>query len=232
MANVLQDWHHLLFLHWGVSADQMRELLPPGLELDLFQGNAYVGLIPFTIRNSRPSFSPPMPFLSDFHEVNVRTYVRHNGRPGVFFFSLDAASRSAVMVARAAYRLPYHFAQMSVDFDEPNRRIDYHSERRWPRPIPASCSIRYHLPEAPARPASPGTIEHFLVERYTLFTYSGGRLYEAMVEHQPYIIQRAEIERIEETLVWAAKVRKFEQAPLVHYAREVNVGINALQRAG
>ena len=230
MVAIFQDWQHLLFLHWETAADDMRKLLPPGLELDLFQGKAYVGLIPFTVKNSRPAFTPPLLVLSDFHEVNVRTYVRHEGTPGVFFFSLDAANRSAVMAARATYRLPYHFARMSMEFDEPNRRIDYRSERRWPGPLPANCSIRYHIPESPANPASPGTIEHFLIERYTLFTYSGGRMYAAIVEHQPYLIQRAEVEALEETLIWAAKIRKFEEAPLTHYSRELAVGINALHR--
>lgn len=227
-----QDWNHLLFLHWSTSAEQLRELIPPGLSLDLFQGTAYVGLIPFTVTNSRASFTPAVPGFSDFHEVNVRTYVLHGGKPGVFFFSLDAASRAAVLAARSLFRLPYHYARMAMSLAAGRRRIEFHSERRWPKPLPAACSIRYRVEEGPLRPAPPGTVEHFLIERYTLYTFDRGRLYQVTVEHSPYQVQHAEVESAEETLIWAAGIRKAEEAPLVHYSPGVSVGINALKPVG
>lgn len=224
-----QDWHHLLFLHWSTSAEQLRELLPPGLTVDLFQGTAYVGLIPFTITDSRPSFAPAIPGFSAFHEVNVRTYVLHDGNPGVLFFSLDAASRAAVLAARTLFRLPYHYARMSMSLDAERRLIEYRSERKWPRPLPAGCSIRYRIEEGPVRPAPPGTVEHFLIERYTLYTWHDRRLYQVTVEHAPYPVQHAEVEHAEETLVWAAGIHKAEEAPLVHFSPGLSVGINALK---
>ena len=223
---ILQDWHHLLFLHWEAAADPLRTLLPAGLTLDLFQGKAYVGLIPFTVRNSRLAIAPRVPQPGDFHETNVRTYVRLGSREGVYFFSLDAASRSAVLAARTTYRLPYHFARISMSMQEDEFR--YRCERRWPGPLPAGCSLRYKLTEAVARPSPPGTIEHFFVERYTLFTESGGSLYEVTVEHEPYKIQPAEVLHLDETLIWAAGARKSEHPPLAHYAPGVRVAINPL----
>lgn len=224
-----QDWHHLLFLHWETAPHPLRTLLPSGLTLDLFQGKAYVGLIPFTVRNSRLAMVSRAPQLGDFHEVNVRTYVRLGSREGVYFFSLDAASRSAVLAARMTYKLPYHFARMSMSVED--NEIGLRSERRWPGPLPASCSIRHKLSEAIPRPEPPGTIGHFLVERYTLFTYSRGKLHEATVEHEPYRIQTTDLLQADETLIWASGIRKSEHPPLAHYSPVVQVAINPLHPA-
>ena len=102
-AVMRQDWHHLLFLHWEVPAAELQKLIPEDLTIDTFEGIAYVGVIPFTLSNVRPIFTPPVPGLSRFHEVNVRTYVHRRGtNPGVWFFSLDASSALAVAAARAA----------------------------------------------------------------------------------------------------------------------------------
>src|SRR6266576_3244006 len=110
---LLQNWHHLLFLHWEIPPAELQALLPPGVHLDTFDGKAYAGLVPFTITGVRPIFTPPLPWVSEFHEVNVRTYVHHEGRdPGVWFFSLDASSVLAVAAARLTYKLPYFNAQI------------------------------------------------------------------------------------------------------------------------
>src|SRR5438477_7555262 len=101
-----QSWHHLLFLHWEIPLEQLRPLLPASLDVDTFEGKAYVGLIPFTVRGVRPLLMPPLPGISSFHEVNVRTYVHRRGKgPGVWFFSLDASNRIAVTAARMMYKL-------------------------------------------------------------------------------------------------------------------------------
>src|SRR5687767_4272375 len=164
-----QSWQHLLFLHWDLPPEVLRPLVPAGLELDLFDGRAWVGLIPFTITGSRAPFTPPVPFVSDFHEVNVRTYVHHGGRdPGVWFFSLDAASLLAVAGARAVYRLPYYDARMRFDV-APGDPARYHfvSERRAPEPAPG-CDLRWTT-RGGTRPAAFRSLDFFLVERYVLY---------------------------------------------------------------
>lgn len=229
-----QDWQHLLFLHWEVPATKLQALVPPQLTVDLFEGKAYVGLIPFTLSGVRPVVLPALPGVSSFHEVNVRTYVHREGRdPGVWFFSLDASSTLAVEAARILYKLPYFHAR--IDFaasDGPLPQIDFTSHRHDARGAsPAHAHIRYAPAEAPAEPAPVGTLEHFLVERYILYSAdSDHQIYRARVHHQPYPLQRAEVTHLDETLVWAAGIRRSDSAPLRHYASQVNVKIYALEK--
>src|SRR6476646_1279096 len=141
-----QDWHHLLFLHWEIPPQELQALVPPELTIDTFDGIAYVGLVPFTLTGVRPVGVPPLPWVSSFHEINVRTYVHREGRdPGVWFFSLDASSALAVAAARAAYKLPYFNAL--IDFQashDPMPLIDFHSRREDPHgAMPANCRARY-----------------------------------------------------------------------------------------
>jgi uncharacterized protein YqjF (DUF2071 family) len=228
-----QNWHHLLFLHWEVPAIELQKLIPPQLTIDTFDGNAYVGLIPFTMTGVRPVLTPPLPWVSTFHEVNVRTYVHLDGRdPGVWFFSLDASSAIAVAAARAAYKLPYFHS--NIDFSAtkpPIPTIDFTAKRDDPNgPQPANVRVRYQPMDGIVQPASPGTIEHFLAERYILYTTDANKqLYRARVHHQPYPLQRAEILELEETLIWAAGIKRSEAIPLRHYAGEVNVKIYPLE---
>jgi uncharacterized protein YqjF (DUF2071 family) len=206
-----QNWHHLLFLHWEVPPSELQALLPPGLDLDTFEGKAYAGLIPFTIQS-----------ILSFHEVNVRTYVtRNGGDPGVWFFSLDASSSIAVAAARAAYKLPYFNAE--IDFSG----FDFHSRRKDRRgQMPANCHVRYEPVEGPITHAAPGTLDHFLVERYLLYAVDDEHnLHRARVSHQPYPIERVNVLELGETLVWAAGIKRPESAPIRHYSREVNVKI-------
>ena len=142
-----QQWRDLLFLHWPVPVEQLRPLIPAELAIDTYEGQAYIGLVPFTMRNVRPTWSPPVPPLSHFHEINVRTYVHRQGRdPGVWFFSLDAANPIAVKIARLWFKLPYFYARMRLNKTQedtaavsrhptlllPTPCIDYISERLWP----------------------------------------------------------------------------------------------------
>lgn len=222
-----QRWLHLLFVHWPADPDALQRLLPPGLEIDTFEGRAFVGLVPFTMRGIRPPFLPAVPVLSRFHEVNLRTYVHRQGRePGVWFFSLDAASRPAVIGARAWFRLPYHYARMRMDVGSAGDSVEvrYQSHRRWPGPRPAGCSLRYR-PRGPVTRAEPGTLEHFLVERYILYARAGDRLRQARVAHEPYPLQSGEVEDLEETLSDAARVPRPGLERLVHYAAGVSVRI-------
>lgn len=231
-----QNWRHLLFLHWEIPAAELQAMLPSRLTVDTYEGKAYVGLIPFTLDGVRPVMTPPLPWISQFHEINVRTYVHLDGRdPGVWFFSLDASSKLAVAAARAACKLPYFDAEM--DFratDDPLPTIDFDSRRNDARgAMPANAHLRYQPAEGPVTPAAPGTLEHFLIERYILYAEDEQRqLYRARVHHQPYPVQRADVLALSETLVWAAGIRRAEGVGgLRHYAREVNVKVYPLEKA-
>ena len=225
---MFQKWRSLLFLHWAVPPDEVRKLLPTGLELDLHEGTAYVGLVPFTMRGIRPVGLPAVRWLSDFHETNVRTYVHIHGRdPGVWFFSLDAANPVAVAIARALFHLPYYHARMSLTH-HPGGAITYRSTRLKAGASPAACHISGR-PVGAVSPAEVGTLEHFLLERYYLYSTRRGRLYRGQVHHSPYPAQAAETLDIEETLLDAAGLVRLPDRPLVHFAKGVDVEIFGLQ---
>jgi hypothetical protein len=220
-----QRWRHLLFLHWEVSPEALRPLLPPALSIDTFEGRAYVGVVPFTMRDVSPWWSPSVPGISNFHELNVRTYVHKGGEhPGVWFFSLDAAKAIAVMLARTGWNLPYHFASMDLE-EVGTGLIRYQSRRRWPGPRPADLEARYRIGE-PLGIAAPGTLEHFLVERYILFSdKGGGALRMGRVHHHPYPLQRAEVLELRESMVQAAGLPAPVGAPHVLYSPGVDVDV-------
>jgi hypothetical protein len=228
-AAMLQRWSELLFLHWEVPAAVLRPLVPDLLDVDTFDGRAYVGLVPFRMSRIRPPWGFALPLLSRFPEINLRTYVRRAGRaPGVWFFSLDAANPLAVLVARAAFRLPYNLARMRVAVE--GARVAYESRRLWPGPKPAACHVDYEPVGAPAA-AGPGTLAHFLVERYVLYTLARGRLHEGRVHHPPYELQAARVSGLRESLRAAAGLPPRETEPLAHYVSAVDVELFALREA-
>lgn len=228
-------WRDLLFLHWAVPPEVLRPLVPPQLEIDLFDGAAYIGLVPFTMKGVRPVGLPPVRGLSSFHETNVRTYVHRDGRdPGVWFFSLDAANRVAVALARATYHLPYYFARMFLEPERPERpdppgSILYAGTRARPDPRPASYLIRA-VAIGPVHPAQPGTLEHFLVERYILYAEADSRLYLGRVHHHPYPVQTVDLVTLDESLLAAAGIRRPDRPPLAHFARGVDVKVYPIRK--
>jgi hypothetical protein len=229
-------WHHLLFLHWEVEAALLQSELPPGLELDTFENRAYLGLVPFTMTGVRPRGLPHLPPLrrwhQDFHETNLRTYVRHEKYgPGVWFFSLDAASAPAVVVARQWFKLPYFYARMNLQTRHQNGQhiLRYVSQRQWPQPSPARCEVEAMV-TSEAAPATPGTLEHFLVERYLLYSYSREQLFAGRVRHKPYPLQSGQVLSIDESVTEAAGFQRPITAPLAHYARRVQVDIFGLRK--
>jgi uncharacterized protein YqjF (DUF2071 family) len=182
----------------------------------------------------RPVGFPSVWGLSSFHETNVRTYVRLGNRdPGVWFFSLDAASSIAVCLARSLFHLPYHHARMFLEREHAAEAANpatilYAGVRRWPGPLPASYAIRATPGQTP-RPAQPGTLEHFLVERYFFYTLSKDRLYQCRVHHASYPLQSANILSIDETLLAAAELDRPAIPPLAHFAGGVDVEVFGLQ---
>jgi hypothetical protein len=182
-----QTWYDLLFAHWELPAEALRPLVPAPLELDLRDGRAWLGITPFVVGGLRLRGAPPLPRLSRFPELNVRTYVRYDERPGIYFFSLDAGSRSAVAAARRAYRLPYFHAQMSADRDL--KTVRYESWRVDSTGPPAELAARYR-PTGPALPIEDGSLERWLAERYCLYVVDRrGRPLRGEIHHAPWPLQ-------------------------------------------
>jgi hypothetical protein len=214
-----QKWHDLLFAHWALPADALRALVPRELELDLYDGSAWVAVAPFWMSGIRGRHLPPLPFFSKFCELNVRTYVRYKGMPGVYFFSLDAGSLPAVLGARATYKLPYFHAAMLVR--SAGEEFEY-SCRRLQMPRPANFHGRYRPVSSP-RVREKGTVENFLTERYCLYTVHRGSVLRAYIHHAPWQLQDAVAEFEINTMAQAAGIMLPESEPLLHFSREIEV---------
>jgi hypothetical protein len=214
-------WHDLLFAHWALAPDALRPLVPPPLSLDTFDGQAWLAVVPFHMSDVAPRGIPGLPGLSAFPELNVRTYVTGAGKPGVLFFSLDAGSRLAVEAARLLHRLPYYHAALTATPD--GEGIRYASRRRDRRGRPAELRARY-APVGPVLRAAPGTLEHFLVERYCLYApATAGRLYRTEIHHAPWPLQRASAAIETNTMAEAAGIHLPPSPPLLHFARRLEV---------
>jgi uncharacterized protein YqjF (DUF2071 family) len=215
-----QTWHDLLFAHWPVDKELLRAKLPPGIALDLFDGQAWLAVVPFRMTNVAPRGLPALPWVSAFPELNVRTYVTRGGKPGVYFFSLDAGNPLAVATARTLFHLPYFSATMSVDPRDGG--IAYDSRRTKASP-PADLVCRYRPIGAAVAPVQ-GTLEHFLTERYCLYTVDGDfRARRLEIHHRPWPLQQAEIEIERNTMADAAGIRLPSIAPLLHFSKRQDV---------
>lgn len=225
-----QTWHDLLFAHWRVEAEALRARLPVGLELDLFDGEAWLGVVPFGIRDARPRYLPfAIPWLSAFPELNLRTYVVAEGKPGVWFFSLDAGNPLAVAAARRWYHLPYYNARLRL------RRvagwIDYASERTHRGAPDATFVARYRPVGAPFH-TRPGSLESWLTDRYCLYAADRqGRLYRGDIHHRPWTLQAAEAEFTTNTLAEPLGIR-LAGTPLPHFAPRLDMVVWPLERVG
>jgi uncharacterized protein YqjF (DUF2071 family) len=210
-----QSWHDLLFAHWPVPVAAVRPLVPAGLNVDVHGGTTWVGVVPFRMTGVAPRGVPDLPGLSAFPELNVRLYVERDGKPGVWFLSLDAASAAAVWTARRFFHLPYFRARMSVSGTQ---EIDYASERR---SAPVGFAARYR-PEGPAAEARPGSLEHFLTERYCLYAQAPDGLRRLEIHHQPWPLQPASAEITRNELLTPHGL-SVAGAPLLHFARRLDV---------
>lgn len=193
-----QTWHELGFVHWSFPPEDVRPLVPDAFELDLHGGRAWVGVVPFTMKNIRSSWMPKRAGL-EFFETNVRTYVHHRGEPGVYFLSLEASSWLAVRVARLVWGLPYHFAEMEGSSE--GSRYAWRSTRK-------DTSRAHSLVELEVGDdlgaSTPGTLEHFLLERYYLFQDKRGTILKGIVHHVPYPARRAKLMSAVDGLLGAA----------------------------
>lgn len=216
-----QRWRTLGFFHWEVPVEALRPLVPESLDIDTFEGRAYVGVVPFRMEGVRPRWAPQA-VAFDFLETNVRTYVHVGGAdPGVFFFSLDAESFIAVKAARIGWSLPYFYSSMQLERE--GTEVRYGLQRK-DEPA-ASLSARWRIGELLGA-SEPDTFEHWLVERYLLHVERKGTVYTGQVHHAPYPVQRAEVLDFDETLLSAAGIERPDgPPPICHYAEGVDVEI-------
>jgi uncharacterized protein YqjF (DUF2071 family) len=212
-----QSWHDLLFAHWTVDARALQEKLPPGLPLDTFEGQAWLGVVPFRMTNVAPRGVPAIPFVSSFLELNVRTYVTLDGKPGVYFFSLDANSAIAVAAARALFGLPYYVATMRID--RRDAQLVYTSARQTKMDGVAEFAATYR-PIGAVQMPKPGSLEHFLTERYCLYTVDKDfRANRLDIHHPPWPLQAADATIAVNTMAGAAGIRLPSTSPLLHFCR-------------
>ena len=222
-----QRWERLTFLHWQFEPGLVQRLLPDGLKADLFDGAAWVGLVPFFMHVATPG-GREAPWVSRFCETNVRTYVRDAaGRAGIWFFSLDAARAGAVAVARTTYRLPYFWSAMDVAEDA--GEISYRCRRRLPGPRNATSEVRIGIGDRYADDEL-DELDHFLTARWILFSVAGSRYRTARACHAPWPLHRAEARGVDDQLVAAAGLPAPSGAPLVHYSPGVDVTIGRPER--
>jgi uncharacterized protein len=223
-----QSWGSLLFLHWPVPAELLRPLIPERLQIDTHEGTAWVGMTPFTLWGTRPPLLPAVPYLSDSHELNVRTYVHLDGIPGVWFLSLDASNVLAVIGARLGYHLPYFQAKMSLT--EEADTVHFTSTRRHPAAPDAALDVTWRR-KAERPEAQPGSLDFFLIERYALYTEKGDTLYRARIHHRPWPLREAELLSLSSTMLESHGLPAPSEQPLLHaQAEPLDVEIFLLEK--
>lgn len=213
------QWHDLAFIHWPIEPEQLQPFIPAGLELQTFDGSAWLGIVPFYMRGVRLRGLPPLPGTGAFAELNLRTYVIADGRPGVWFFSLDAASRLAVRIARRTFHLPYQDARMNVSLQD---NVVRYESRRVGRP--AIDFLARYWPTGKAIRSVPGSIEYWLTERYCLYSADRrGRIYRGEVHHLPWPLQEADCQIEVNLLATPLGIELSDRPKLVHFSKRLDV---------
>jgi uncharacterized protein len=228
-----QRWNDLLFAHWPIPPSAVTPLIPDELQVDTFQGSAWIGVVPFWMDRIKLRGLPPILFTRSFPELNLRTYVRdqQTGTPGVFFLSLDANSLLAVAFARSFYSLPYHWAEMKLQ-QRSEREFAFYSRRRGSSP-PVIFKARYRGlgPTRRLAESRSGSLEYFLTERYCLFTRTrSGEPMRANIHHIPWPLEEAEAEIEQNDLAASLGIRLPDQEPVLHYSRRLAVYVWQLER--
>ncbi len=216
---MVQEWHDLLFAHWRCPIDDLRPLIPAPLEIDTFDGSAWVTVAPFYMSGVRLRLAPPVPTATAFEELNVRTYLTLDGRPGVWFFSLDCASSLAVVGARIGVYLPYFRATMKIE--RQGDTVSYRSER-WPVGKPAAFHAMYQPIGTPYH-SLPGTIDHFLTERYCMYSASGKRIWRGDIHHPRWNLQPAAAQITLNSMIAAAGIGHVGHEPLLQFSEFMDV---------
>jgi len=214
-------WRELLFAHWVVDPAVIRPLIPTALPLDLFEGRCYVGAVPFLMENVTPRCVPSLPGLHAFPELNLRTYVTAGGKPGVWFFSLDAGQKLAVRAARRFFHLPYYDAKFEIDLT--SGQVAYTSMRTHHRASAAHFSAKYR-PVGPVYESCPGTLDAWLTDRYCLYSADqAGNTYRGEIDHPPWPLQKAEATIHINTLGDALAIKMPQQPATLHFAKSLDV---------
>ncbi|WLD93049.1 YqjF family protein [Alkalihalobacillus sp. AL-G] len=221
-----QTWHDLLFAHWKIDPTIIKPLIPSSLQLDTYDGEAWIGVVPFDMSGIRIKYMPPIPYTSSFPEINVRTYVTYEGKPGVYFFSLDAANLLAVKAARAFFYLPYYNADITVQKE--GDKVYYESIRK---DSSKPCHFKgWYKPVSEVFFARKGSLEHWLTERYCLYTTHKTSLYRGEIHHQPWKLQNAEGEISLNTMIPLEASPSPDKLPLLHYSDQLDVVLWGLEK--
>lgn len=214
-----QTWVDLVFAHWPVPASELRPYVPKPLHIQEFDGTSWLGIVPFRMEGVMRRPLPDLPWISSFPEINVRLYVKYEDKPGVWFLSLDATNSLAVWAARRYFHLPYYSARISIE--KQGHRCHYKSRRK------GANAIGFHgkyEPDSEPYEAEAGSLEHWLTERYCLYTKdSGGDLYRAEVHHRPWQLQKAKADIAENTMLLPFNIHLPESSPLLHFASRLDV---------
>jgi len=217
-----QSWRDLLFAHWPVPAKELRPLVPDSLEVQEFDGTSWIGIVPLRMEGVTMRYIPELPWLSSFPELNLRIYVNYEDKPGIWFLSLDATNPLAVWAARNFFYLPYHNADIS--HEKNGNQIQYRCERK-----DHESKINFksaYQPVSEVYESEPGTLEHWLTERYCLYSQnSSGKMYRVDVHHHPWPLQKADANIEENNMTHPLDINLPDTSPLLHFASRLDVAI-------
>lgn len=217
-----QSWQKLLFAHWALPVEAVRPLIPEPLELETFDGMAWIGVVPFLMNHVRWRITPPIPTTHRFPELNVRTYVRFQEKSGVWFFSLDARSQLAVRTARRLFHLPYYDADMFLTHHHKDWLM--YDSRRTHRGAKSADFVARYRPTSAVYYSEPDTLEEWLTERYCLYAVDPlGMVYRGEIHHEKWRLQKAEAEISVNSMLSASRLRLPDEAPLLHYVENIDV---------
>lgn len=222
-----QSWQHLLFAHYRVDIDVIRPMIPAELEIDTYEGEAWISVVPFLMNHVHLRGLPSFPTTGKFPELNVRTYVKHEDKLGVWFFSLDAASLLAVITARFTFNLPYYYADMSIKHE--GDVIHYKSIRKHPNAIDAIFEAQYY-PTAPVQYYDPNSLDRWLTDRYVLYSVNPkGQIFIGHITHLPWQLQPASANFLQDTMAQAVGIPLLDNNPVLHFVNHIDVLAWAIQ---